>query len=435
MTNNNVRAREIARSHFRRTTDDPLQRGAVPTQRPLARVYILRLVQYVAPLLIWSGFALAGPAPPSQMDVFGWQPPALTSIDTIKFPRRLVRNSSYGRVVAEISLWRDGTTQDIRFTQIDNGDLKRWAIKILRSARFTPGRLDGSPLACRVPVHVLFREASDGEPASYEVWLPSDSASYGRCLLDHFLEINDGLPPIVARAGSYTRSGAPDLALGIVTFEVYVHKDGSREEGHLVYSPDAELTRNALSALVELQVLPPRYRNRGYGCWTRITVGFCRDWDYPTKPVDLTQSPYRGWASPHVVPVINTGEIEPQFMGLLHTADMFSTDLLELASGLVQGHALFCARIDTTGIVAEWFKARDVNVEALKTDYEYLLYTSSRMNEPVPAALVGMNYIDQARLSAQDLQKVLPHLLFSPARDIKGNRVEKWVLVTPAIFR
>lgn len=392
----------------------------------------LRLMVLV---LVWAAHAHAGPPQPKAEDVYGWQPPHVISIDTIKFPRRLVRNRSYGRVVAEISLSRNGSQQKIEFTQVDNGDLKRWATKILQSARFTAGQLDGSPLACRVPVHVVFMAATNGSPARYEVWLPSDSANYRQCLLDHFLEINDGLAPILARAGSYSRAGVPDFALGVVSFEVYVSKDGSREEGRVIYSPDAELTRNALTALVELQILPPRFRNRGYGCWTRVVVGFCADWEYPTRPVDQAKSSYRGWPAPSVVPVINSGQIPPQFIEVSNPPDNFSSDLLELSSGLVQGHALFCARIDTSGAVAEWFRARDVNADAIKTDYEYLLYASSLTNKAVPENLTGLSYLDRARLSAQDLEKIIPFLKFAPARDIEGDRIEMWVLVTPAIFR
>lgn len=385
--------------------------------------------------LFWTTLAWAGPLQPSDEDVFGWQLPRLISIDTFKFPRRLVRNRSYGRVVVEIILSRNGSQQDIEFTHIDNGDLKRWAIKILKSAKFDAGRLDGSPLSCRVPAHVVFIAKSEDSPARYEVWLPSDSANYRLSLLDHFLEINDGLAPILARAGSYSPSGIPEPALGTVSFEVYVNKDGSREEGRVIYSPHPELTRNALTALVGLKILPPRYRNRSYGCWTRVLVGFCADWEYPTQPVERTQVSYRGWPSPSVVPVLTRGQIAPQFIRVDSPPDRFDSDLMKLSSSLVQGHALFYARIDTSGAVAEWFRARGVNKKTVKTDFEYLLYVSSRMNEPVSEEFAQLNYVDRARLSAQDLERIMPYLIYSPARDILGQRIEMWVLVTPAIFR
>lgn len=385
--------------------------------------------------LLWTTLAWAGPLHPSANDVFGWQLPHLISIDTIKFPRRLVRNRSYGRVVVEIILSRNGSQQDIKFTHIDNGDLKRWAVKILKSAKFEAGRLDGSPLSCRVPAHVVFSAKSENSPARYEVWLPSDSANYRPSLLDHFLEINNGLAPILARAGSYSPLGVPEPALGTVSFEVYVNKDGSREEGRVIHSPHPDLTRSALTALVGLQILPPRYRNRGYGCWTRVLVGFCADWEYPTQPVERTQASYRGWPAPTVVPVITLGQIAPQFMRVDSPPESFDSELMKLSSNLVQGHALYYARIDTSGAVAEWFQARGVNKETVRTDFEYLLYVSSMMSEPVSEQLAGLNYVERARLSAQDLESIMPYLIFSPARNILGHRIEMWVLVTPAIFR
>ena len=176
-------------------------------------------------------------------------------------------------------------------------------------------------------------------------------------------------------------------------------------------------------------------RNRGYGCWTRVLVGFCSDWEYPTKPVERAVTSYRGWPSPTVVPVITQGQITPQFVRVASLPKSFDLDLLKLSSSIVQGHALFYARIDTSGGVAEWFRARGVHKESVRTDFEYLLYTSSRMNEAVPKEYAGLTYIDRARLSAQDLENIMPYLIFSPARDILGNRIEMWMLITPAIFR
>jgi hypothetical protein len=186
---------------------------------------------------------------------------------------------------------------------------------------------------------------------------------------------------------------------------------------------------------VELQILPPRYRNRGYGCWTRVIVGFCADWEYPTRPVDRAKSSYRGWPAPVVAPVVNSGVIPPQFREVSSFSGSFNRDLLRLASSLVQGHALFCARIDTSGAVAEWFKARNVDEGAIRTDFEYLSYTSALLGEAPPEELRSMNFTDRARLSAEELESIMPYLLFAPARNAAGDKIDMWVLVTPAIFR
>jgi hypothetical protein len=384
-------------------------------------------------LVVLTGTGLAAPRPPAPGDVYGWELPRLTAIDTIDFPRRLVRNRSYGRVVAEISLRRDGEQLDLDYTFVENGDLTRWADKILKSARFSPALLDGSPRAARMPVYVSFLPESDDLPPRYEVWLPTDSAHYQPCLQAHYLAINEGLAPLLIRSGTYGRSTIETD--GTAVFEVYVLKDGSREEGRLIHSPSDEHTRDALAALVGMQILPARFKRRGYGCWTRVIVGFCSDWTYPSQPVDLAIAPYRGSPAPVVAPVGASTYIPPQFIAVGADAESVDSGLLARASELVSGHALFSVRVDTNGSVAEWFRARPTDPDALTTDFEYLSYSTRLEDFEERADVSALSLHELARLAADELERLMPFLVFSPGRDASGRRVAMWIAVTPALFR
>jgi hypothetical protein len=396
---------------------------------PLAGMSKRALIPIFAVLV---GSTHAAPPSPSQGDLHGWELPRLESIDTIDFPRRLVRNRSYGRVVAEVHLLRDGTRQDIDFTFVENGDLVRWAEKILRSAKFSPARLDGSPRAARLPVHLLFIPAQDGRPARYEFWLPTDSAYYQPCLHAHFLYVNETLPPLLLRVGSYDRvTGSED---GVVAFEVYVQKDGSREQGRLITAPGDETARQALTALVEMQILPARFRTKSYGSWTRVAVGFCPDWSFPTRTIDRSIVSYRGWPAPVVLPVAATFMIPPQFRRVATDSAGYDAGILQRATELIFGHAIFGARVDTNGSVAEWFRVRPADPEALATDWEYLSYVT-RLSERSGVSLASISLPELARIAATEMEKIMSHLRFSPARDERGHKIDAWIAVTPAIFR
>jgi hypothetical protein len=393
-----------------------------------------RLV-FVVLLGAFAGVVRAAPPPPTPGDVYGWELPKLVSIDTIEFPKRLVRNRSYGRVVAEISLRRDGVRQDIVYTHVDNGDLTRWAAKILESATFTAAGLDGSPLPCRLPAHVLFAKAEGDRPPHYEVWLPGDDATHGRCLEDHFLAINNAIPPLLLRAGIYDR--APDMRdrEGMVLFEVHVNRDGSREEGRLVESPGDDFARQALSAMVDLQILPPRFRGSSYGSWVRIQVGFFDDWRYPSRAVDRDKGPYRGWPAPVISPVGGSGVVPPLFQSVDLTPADYNRALLLQAGAIVSGHAIYCARVDTLGRVAEWVEARPVEEELLRTDAEYAGYGRPPDADSLLGTLRSYSSSELARLAGVELERILPHMVFTPARAADGRPLEMWVAVTPAIFR
>jgi hypothetical protein len=338
-------------------------------------------------------------------------------------------------VVAEINLWRDGSRREIEFTYVQNGDLTRWAEKILKSAQFSAAKLDGSPLASRLPVHVVFLPKEVDLPARYEVWLPTDSANYQACLLAHFLAINESLAPVLVRAGAYDYPSEAAGGGGVIAFEVYVNKDGSREEGRLVYTLGDEFTRQALVSAVELQILPARYRSRGFGSWLRVMVGFCPDWTYPTQPIDRTTAPYRGWPAPVVTPVALPPALPPQFVGVDADPESYDYGLLNRASEFVFGHAIFAARIDTLGQVVEWVKARPEDPDGLKTDWEYLSYATSLMDRDSVMPLGSISVSDLARLAAAEIESILPALRFLPGHDITGRKVEMWVAVTPEIFR
>ncbi len=387
--------------------------------------------------LLWAALAdtpLAAPAPPPAGDVYGWEVPRLLKIDTIDFPQRLVRSRSYGRVVAELQLRRDGERQDLTFTLVENGELVRWAEKILLSAKFSPAKLDGSPVAARVPVHVVFHPETDTQARRIEVWYPTDSSRYQNALLDHFLLINEGLSPLLLRSGSFDWVEERGSEGGVVRFEVFVQKDGSREEGKLISSPGAAFTRHALAAALDLQVLPPRFQRRGYGCWIRVLAGFTPEWLYPTQPVDRALAPYRGWPAPVVAPVCAAYVIPPQLMGVWSDTMDYNRALLDRASQLVLGLPIYNAHVDTAGRVVEWFRARDAEAELLATDFEYLSWASRTSGEN-GAALGPLSLPDLARISGDELERVIPHLRFSPARDTRGHRVDLWVTLTPSLFR
>ena len=387
--------------------------------------------------LVWLAGVMpawAAPLPPASGDLFGWELPRLTHIDTIPFPRRLTRYRSYGRVTAEIRLHRNGDRDDIEYTFVENGDLTRWAEKIFLSMEFTPALLDGSPRGSRVPVHVVFMPRHDDGPARYEVWLPTDSTSYQAAIQSHFLAINESLAPLLIRAGSYDRPVAASREGGLVTFEVYVRKDGGREEGRLIAAPDDEFTRQALAAVVELQILPARYRKQSYGAWTRLQVAFCSDWTFPTQPVDRSTQPYRGWPAPVVSPVAAAPVWAPQFVEVEAEPDSYNRGLLLRASELVLGHAIHYARIDDAGRVTEWFRARGPDVEVLATDWDYLSYGSQLPDAERPS-LGTMSLSELARLAAEEMEEVLPTMRFLPGRDTEGLKIEMWTAVTPAIFR
>jgi len=379
--------------------------------------------------------ASAAPPPPVPGDLYGWELPKLVAIDSIDFPKRLVRNRSYGRVVAEISLRRDGTRQSIEYTQVDNGDLLRWAEKILESASFTPARLDGSPLACRLPAHVLFLKAEGGKPARNEVWLPGDETDHSLCLAGHFLAVNEALPPLLLRAGTYDRTGDTRARQGAVTFQVRVNKDGSREEGRIVASSGDDFARFGLPAMVELQILPPRFRGASYGAWVRIQVGFFDDWSYPTRPVDRHLGPYLGWPAPVISPVGAGDVVPPQFQGVNVPKGNYDLTLLRRAGSIVSGHALFCVRVDTQGAVSEWTRARGIEPDLLRTDGEYSQYGLPTHPDSVAAMAGVYTTVQLAREAASEIEKILPYLLFLPARAPDGTKLSMWVTVTPAIFR
>lgn len=377
---------------------------------------------------------LCAPAPPPAGDVFGWELPRLLAIDSIEFPKRLVRSRSYGRVVAEVQLRRDGERQALNFTLVENGELSRWAEKILISAKFSPARLDGSPVAARVPIHVVFVPDSDGEDRHIEIWYPTDSAAYQLALIDHFLLINESLAPVLIRSGSFDWVEERNTEGGVVTFEVFVHKDGSREEGKLIASPGAAFTRHALAAALDMQILPPRFQRRGYGCWTRVLAGFTSDWTYPTRPVDRALEPYRGWPAPVVAPVGAAFVIPPLVMGLWSDTMQYDRPLLARASQLVLGLPIYSARVDTSGRVVEWFRARDAEPELLAADFEYLSW-ATRPTAESEASLGMISLPDLARLSGDELERLLPYLRFAPARDMRGRPIAWWVTLTPSLFR
>jgi hypothetical protein len=377
---------------------------------------------------------LAAPAPPPVGDIYGWELPRILAIDSIDFPKRLVRNRSYGRVVAEVQLRRDGERQDLEFTYVENGELLRWAEKIITSAKFSAARLDGSPVAARVPIHVAFFPETDRRERRIEVWYPTDSADYQSALVDHFLLINNSLAPLLIRSGSFDWVEARESDGGVVTFEVYVQKDGSRERGKLIASPGDAFTRHALAAALDMQILPPRYQRRGYGCWTRVLAGFCPDWDYPTLPVDRALEPYRGWPAPVVAPVGSAYAIPPQVEGLWSDTMLYNQALLNRASELVLGLPLYNARVDTTGHVVEWFRARPAEDELLATDWEYLSWATHLSTESGPS-MDAMSLSELARLAGDELERLLPHLRFRPARDARGHRIAMWVTLSPSLFR
>lgn len=378
--------------------------------------------------------SLASPAPPPAGDMYGWELPRLISIDTIDFPKRLVRNRAYGRVVAEVHLRRDGERQSLHFTLVENRELLRWAEKILTTAKFSPAWLDGSPTAARVPVHVVFVPDMDGEARHIEIWYPTDSANYQSALLDHFLLVNESLAPVLIRSGSYDWVEERESEGGVVTFQVYLHKDGSREDGKLIASPSAALTRHALAAALDMQILPPRFQRHGYGCWTRVLACFTPDWSYPTLPVDRAAEPYRGWPAPVVGPVGGPKVIPPQVMGMWSDTIQVNRALLMRASQLVLGLPIYSALVDTAGHVVEWFRSRDAEPELLSTDFEYLSW-ATRLSEVSDESLSALSLSELARLSGDELERLLPNVRFSPARDVAGHAITWWVSLTPAIFR
>lgn len=377
---------------------------------------------------------LAAPAPPPAGDIYGWELPRILSIDTIEFPKRLVRSRSYGRVVAEVELNRDGERQQIEYTYVDNGELVRWAEKIITSAKFSAARLDGSPVACRVPMHVVFSPETEGQERQIEVWYPTDSAMYQSALLEHFLQINESLAPLLIRVGSFDWVEERQSEGGVVIFEVYVQKDGSREEGRLVQSPGDSFARQALAAALEMQILPPRYQRRGYGCWTRVLAGFCRDWSYPTRPVDRAREHYRGWPAPVVAPVGAALFIPPQVAGLVSDTISYNKVLLRRASELVLGLPMYNAMVDTSGRVVEWFRVREYSNELLSADWEYLSWATRVLQEDA-GTLGTITLAELARLAGDELEKILPFLKFTPALAPSGGKVAMWVTLTPALFR
>ena len=355
-------------------------------------------------------------------------------MDTIDFPRRLIRNRSYGRVVAEIHVRHDGEQMEIDFTHVENGDLVRWAEKILKSARFTPAKLDGSPVASRIPVHVVFYPKEKSRKERIEVWYPADSATYQPALIEHFLLINEALAPLLIRVGSYDWVEEKSAPGGMVIFEVYVHKDGAREEGHLIASPGDVFTRQALASVLEMQILPSRYRGQGYGCWARVLVGFTPEWTFPTLPVDRALQPYRGWPAPVVAPVGAAPFIPPLFTSIDLDSTLYDRALLSRAAELVLGLPIYNAHVDTTGHVVSWIKARDVESDKLATDWEYLSWGTDFLQRE-SASLGVMSLAELARLSADELESILPHLRYSPGRDATGRKVDMWITVTPALLR
>lgn len=372
--------------------------------------------------------ALAAPPPPEPDDVYGWRLPRPTYIDTIEFPPRLIKNRSYGRVVAEISLHRDGAQEKLEFTLIENGDLTRWAEKLLTSVKFSPALLDGSPQVCRVPAHVVFLPENGRRTPHYEIWLPGDSGNHARGLIAHFLAINRSLPPVLLRAGAYAVN--PDTASGLVAFQVYVLKDGSREEGRVVYSDADEHTREALTALVDMRILPPRFSKLSYGCWVRILLGYYAGMEYPTRPIDLATEAYEGWPAPALAPVGARLGIAPLFQSIL--GDGYDPGILSVAASIAFGHALFYAHVDTLGHVTEWFRARPPEAELIAVDHEYSLFRSPRATTSASGSIGSLTLIELAWLASAELEKVIPKLRFSPARDSTGAKREEWVIITPA---
>jgi hypothetical protein len=372
--------------------------------------------------------AHAAPPPPEPDDVYGWKLPRPIHIDTIDFPARLIKNRSYGRVVAEISLHRDGTQQKLEFTLIENGDLTRWAEKILTGVQFTPALLDGSPQVCRVPAHVVFLEGSDYHSPRYEIWLPGDSGNHAHSLAAHFLAINRSLPPVLLRAGAYAMN--PDTSSGLVAFQVYVLKDGSREEGRVVHSGGDERTREALSALVDMRILPPRFNKLSYGCWVRIMLGYYAGMVFPTRPIDLSVAAYEGWPAPVLAPVGARLGVAPQFQSI--SGDEYDRGVLNEAADIAFGHALFYAHVDTLGRVTEWFKARPPEAEMIGVDHEYAVFRSPRASASTSASLGSLTLLELAWLASAELEKVIPRFQFSPARNNTGAASDEWVLITPA---
>lgn len=380
---------------------------------------------------------MAAPPVPTPGDLFGWELPHLESIDTIPFPRRLKRNRSFGRVVAELKLRYDGSQEGIEFAYVQNRDLLRWAEKILASATFAPARLDGSPQTCRLPAHVLFLPKDDSGPERYEVWLPTDTANYTTALRHHFLAANQCVPPLLLRASSFDRPAGDSVGNGTVVFEVYVNKDGSREEGRVVASPGDAYTREALAAMVDMRILPPRFRNASYGCWTRIVLGFYDDWDYPTRGVDLATEPYLGWPAPVITSVGAQIEHPPLFQSVDTTDQSFDFDMIRLAGNIVYGQATFTLLVDTAGQVQDWLRSRPVDLDALAMDAEYSEYKfpGSVFGDTTSNTDDFYTMPDLAAVAAADMENVIPYLKFLPGRDRDGHLHNIWITITPAILR
>jgi len=394
---------------------------------------IMRKLLHLCAVLV--GTASAAPPLPAPDDLYGWELPKLVSIDTIDFPRRLKRNRSFGRVVAEIKLRYDGSIDGIHFAYVENGDLARWAEKILETAKFTPARLDGSQQACRLPAHVLFLPKDDTHADRYEIWLPTDTTDYRSSLRDHFLMANHCLPPLLIRVGSYAYPPIEDTTSGTVVFEVYVNKDGSRTEGRLISSPGDEYTREALAAMLDMRILPPRFRNVSYGCWVRILIGFFPDWELPTRPVNISKEPYTGWPAPALAAVGTRIAFNPVYQRVDTGVSAASLAAVRRAADIVYGQAAFCAKVNTRGKVVEWFPTRPVDPLLLASDTEYSRYKSAGLFHGQTGAETDrlLPMPDIATLAATEMENIIPYMYFLPARDRQGRPVERWVTITTAL--
>ena len=259
--------------------------------------------------------AAAAPPPPAPGNLFGWELPRLQSIDTISFPRRLVRSRSYGRVVAEIHLWRDGSQREIDFTLRAERRPHTLGRKDPEEHEFSPAKLDGSPLASRLPVHVVF--------------LPEDGRSSTplRGMAAHRL---DQLPvmPAGPLPGDQRKPGPGARARGCVRLPE--RGDGARsrhrvrslcEQGWLARRGTSHLhggrrIHTAGAGLRRGVADPPRaipeQRLRMHGCaswWAFSTTG-----PIPRGRSIAPCESYRGWPAPVVTPVALLPVYPPQFV-------------------------------------------------------------------------------------------------------------------------
>jgi len=151
--------------------------------------------------------------------------------------------------------------------------------------------------------------------------------------------------------------------------------------------------------------------------------------------VDRYIAPYLGWPAPVIGPAGAGGDIPPQFQRVDLPDDEYDLTLLQQAGSLVLGHAIYCAHVDTTGRVVEWVRARPMEQELLGTDSDYSQFGLPTIPDGKSSPARVYTTLQLARDAAAELEQVLPHMLFLPARAPDGTKLSMWVAVTPAVFR